>query len=434
MIPDQMQGAAEGDGPTLDEVLRLADEHAEESYENGDRRFDRGGLHKLAKDLLRRFGGEAQPKHTEPEPYGTDTELLDLIEREGLAIGVWSDGSDGGGWQIERHFAGLKRPELLWQGMDETPLRDGLRMLAGRYRFEGRIDWKHGDPEAGDPGVMGIKDVDGNVERLEDEPAATQAPAPAAVARVDRDAQEQPFEDYWLREGQFGRAGGGHYEKTFAWNAWCAAIETQGPDAAPRKPVKAADVRAYMDKNHCSLNEAMAALFRPTSQMVPVPDGLTRSDADFWLRKRGEIIDALSAEGLTMVSSVGGVRLMRLGKIEAQAATPSPAPAPVGLTGEQLDGIRQALLDTASDQHDIEEADRIVERILSSFKPTAQAPAVKAEPLSNETVTQILNRVWPLGGKTPPAIGKIKLFASLIEAEIRAAMGEAKPPVQGSGA
>lgn len=50
----------------------------------------------------------------------------------------------------------------------------------------------------------------------------------------------------------------------------------------------------------------------------------------------------------------------------------APAPGAVSLTGEQLDGIRQALLDTASDPFDIEEADRIVERILSSFKPPVQ--------------------------------------------------------------
>jgi hypothetical protein len=41
-----------------------------------------------------------------------------------------------------------------------------------------------------------------------------------------RDTQEAPFEAWWEREGQFGRAGGGQYEKTFAWNAWCAALMT----------------------------------------------------------------------------------------------------------------------------------------------------------------------------------------------------------------
>lgn len=59
--------------------------------------------------------------------------------------------------------------------------------------------------------------------------ASAQAPAPAPETQVDRDAQEQPFEDYWQREGQFSRAGGGQYEKTFAWNAWCAALATRSP-------------------------------------------------------------------------------------------------------------------------------------------------------------------------------------------------------------
>ena len=42
-----------------------------------------------------------------------------------------------------------------------------------------------------------------------------------------RDAQEAPFEAWWESMGQYGRAGGGGYEKTFAWNAWCAAARSQ---------------------------------------------------------------------------------------------------------------------------------------------------------------------------------------------------------------
>lgn len=67
---------------------------------------------------------------------------------------------------------------------------------------------------------------------------------------------------------------------------------------------------------------------------------------------------------------------MKIGDMLYAAPGQAPAPAPDGLTSEQLDGIRQALLDTAKDPHDIDEADRIVERILSSFKPATQAPAV----------------------------------------------------------
>jgi hypothetical protein len=58
------------------------------------------------------------------------------------------------------------------------------------------------------------------------QPAAQPAP-------VNRDAQEAPFEEWWEREGQFGRAGGGQYEKTFAWNAWCAALATPPAQPAP---------------------------------------------------------------------------------------------------------------------------------------------------------------------------------------------------------
>lgn len=32
------------------------------------------------------------------------------------------------------------------------------------------------------------------------------------------------FESWWEAHGQYGRAGGGEYEKTFAYNAWRAAV------------------------------------------------------------------------------------------------------------------------------------------------------------------------------------------------------------------
>ena len=45
---------------------------------------------------------------------------------------------------------------------------------------------------------------------------------------IFRDTQEAPFEAWWGKYGQFCRAGGGGYEKTFAWLAWCeAAKQTQ---------------------------------------------------------------------------------------------------------------------------------------------------------------------------------------------------------------
>lgn len=72
-------------------------------------------------------------------------------------------------------------------------------------------------------------------------------PAPAPVQQVgeltaeQRDAQEAPFEAWWEKHGQFQRAGGGAYEKTFAWHAWCAALSTRAQplsDAQPRLTVR----------------------------------------------------------------------------------------------------------------------------------------------------------------------------------------------------
>lgn len=46
---------------------------------------------------------------------------------------------------------------------------------------------------------------------------------------------------------------------------------------------------------------------------------LPRSDAESWLRHRAGIIEACRAEGYSIVTTAQGVRLMKLGKIEAQA-------------------------------------------------------------------------------------------------------------------
>lgn len=73
---------------------------------------------------------------------------------------------------------------------------------------------------------------------------------------------------------------------------------------------------------------------------------------------------------------------------------------------------------------------------LKSFAAAVPCAAVKAEApqmLSNVTVTQIMTLVWPLSEKRPPSVGKLKLFASLIEDEVRAAFGVSKPPVHGKG-
>ena len=64
-------------------------------------------------------------------------------------------------------------------------------------------------------------------EQMRDYARAAQAatPAPAEPVAWLRDAQEQPFEDWWERDGQFCRAGGGAYGKIFAWAAFQAGRE-----------------------------------------------------------------------------------------------------------------------------------------------------------------------------------------------------------------
>jgi hypothetical protein len=44
----------------------------------------------------------------------------------------------------------------------------------------------------------------------------------------------EAFNEWWRKEGQFGRAGGGDYEESFAFNAWNAALAA-APVGADRK-------------------------------------------------------------------------------------------------------------------------------------------------------------------------------------------------------
>ena len=54
---------------------------------------------------------------------------------------------------------------------------------------------------------------------------------------------------------------------------------------------------------------------------LTVPDGLARSDAEFWLDHRSQIIEACRTAGFTIVTTAHGVRLMRLGEIKAHGIT-----------------------------------------------------------------------------------------------------------------
>jgi hypothetical protein len=66
------------------------------------------------------------------------------------------------------------------------------------------------------------------------------------------------------------------------------------------------------------IDAARAALEQQEQRSVSLPDGLSQSDAQFWLDKRAAIIDACRAQGFTIVTTANGVHLMRLGKIEAE--------------------------------------------------------------------------------------------------------------------
>lgn len=73
-------------------------------------------------------------------------------------------------------------------------------------------------------------------------------------------ADTVPFEDWWEREGQFLRAGGGQYEKTFAYHAW----ETAKKDAATR----IAELELERDALRSELAEARAQMERQRAEWL----------------------------------------------------------------------------------------------------------------------------------------------------------------------
>lgn len=55
-------------------------------------------------------------------------------------------------------------------------------------------------------------------------PLYTSPPAPVAVVPIAVQEVDEEFEKWWESDGQYCRAGGGSYEKTFAYRAYEAAI------------------------------------------------------------------------------------------------------------------------------------------------------------------------------------------------------------------
>jgi hypothetical protein len=115
----------------------------------------------------------------------------------------------------------------------------------------------------------------------------------------------------------------------------------------------------HVKASHDEINALLAAASHPqdgSAAMLQVPDGLSRIDAEFWLRHRSDVIEACRKAGITIVTAERGVHLMSLGNIKAQAAPQSPAQAdhlvdankmtradPVAkpLTREQIESMRR---------------------------------------------------------------------------------------------
>lgn len=118
-----------------------------------------------------------------------------------------------------------------------------------------------------------------------------------------------------------------------ALEASLAAMEHMGDALNAIDAVADDDEKHYpaFDKARDSITALRDALSAQPAEPVAVPDGLSRSDAEFWLRHRAEIIEALEVEGYRIVSIANKVSLMDfdLDRIERDLAAPAaPAPQP----------------------------------------------------------------------------------------------------------
>lgn len=107
---------------------------------------------------------------------------------------------------------------------------------------------------------------------------------------------------------------------------WVAIAETSQRIAASKEcgPAEAASFCAAIERLSSALEKAdergspAEPVQEPEQRSVPLPDGLAKSDAEFWISRRAEIIEACRSHGFTIVTTANGVHLMRLGQIKAE--------------------------------------------------------------------------------------------------------------------
>jgi hypothetical protein len=82
---------------------------------------------------------------------------------------------------------------------------------------------------------------------------------------MSTDQYRAGFEAWWEAEGQYSRAGGGDYEKTFAYNAWTASKREAStePSAIPDVLFDGnevyAEITRKLGKAHCHNHETVSA-------------------------------------------------------------------------------------------------------------------------------------------------------------------------------
>ena len=153
------------------------------------------------------------------------------------------------------------------------------------------------------------------------------APPAPAVEPGELDDTHQAFEAWWLRHGQFCRAGGGDYEKTFAFAAWQASLAI--PEK--REPLTDAQVRRLWNNSPEIHKDAPSfAAFKRLVDLVQAANPAEkreRLDRDSLIEQMCAAIKAAdnkAAESDYMLDSDDCIKVLR-GQWDPHGITPADA-------------------------------------------------------------------------------------------------------------
>lgn len=130
------------------------------------------------------------------------------------------------------------------------------------------------------------------------------------------------------------------------------------------------------------------------AEHVAVPDGLARSDAEYWLQHRAAIIDAIQEAGFRIIMADGMFRLFSLYQAKAEQAAPDDhIPQVEDINAQHWTGMDGAIAFHLIERH--AEDWSHAARLMHAWRDANLAPpATERRPLTDEQITSAW-RQWP---------------------------------------